>query len=186
MPKTTVLSPTSLPGAAHIRRSPDGESLGLDKIARRAGAALALLFVLGWPLGACGGPKPIAAPRPLALPHTVHLGAPSGLAPGLAVARNAQEWETLWDLLVSGLLPAPAAPVRDFGAEMVICVSLGERPSAGYDVSIDKVVRELDRLVVHAREHKPRAGVMQAAVLTYPTALAALDASALPVELVWD
>ncbi len=116
----------------------------------------------------------------------MHLSAPSGLAPGLAVARNEQEWEELWGLLVSGLLPAPAAPVRDFAAEMVICVSLGERPSTGYDVSIGKVVREQDRWIVHAREHEPQPGVAQAAMLTYPTALAALDASALPVELVWD
>lgn len=106
------------------------------------------------------------------------------LAPGLHVARSENEWQALWRELSASQVPPPAAPVIDFARRTVLCVALGERRSGGYAVEIRAVERRGDAFVVRARETRPTPGSMQIALLTAPVALATIDATSLPLELV--
>lgn len=125
----------------------------------RIRAAVAAL-VLAVSAAACDETPP-APPEPVAF-ATLAQGAQSDvkearrevIRDGPALAKLALEVE------VSAL---------DFGKEQVIAVFLGERPTAGYKVAVEKVVRLGDgTLEVTVREKKPAKDAIVAQVVTAP------------------
>ena len=93
-----------------------------------------------------------------------------GLEARNAVVRDLAEWrafcaddvlgddESAWSLVKS----------VDWSRNMVIAVNLGSRPSGGYAVAIDRVMRKGSHWIVHARETRPAPGSLQTAMLTSP------------------
>lgn len=86
----------------------------------------------------------------------------------LVVARDAAEWQTLWEAHTRTSIPTPEAPEVDFESDMVVAVFLGQRSSAGYGVAVESCVAADGKLDVVARETQPDPELMQATMMTAP------------------
>ena len=96
---------------------------------------------------------------------TIDLGQNSEVEiPRQAVARSAEEWDALW----RSHAPQRSRPAVDFANSMVVGIFLGQRPTAGFGVSIVGTREEQARLVVQYRETRPRPDAITAQVLTAP------------------
>lgn len=87
----------------------------------------------------------------------------------VTVVRDAETWRALWAQHAGTVVPRPDAPEVDFARDMVVCVTVGTRPTAGYAVTIERVV-PLDekRFQVEVTETKPTAGAILPQVVTLP------------------
>lgn len=116
--------------------------------------------------------------------RTLLYGYQSGLKAGtIRVARNAGEWSDLWNEHTAAMMPRPTPPNVDWQKEMVVCVALGERPTAGYGIQIDRVERDGQRLIVEAHESKPPADAIVPQVITHPYVMAVTARADGEVEL---
>jgi hypothetical protein len=152
--------------------------------------ALACLFLAPLLLAACrsrGAADSDAGGSAAAVPidvefSTLAQGATSGLTrPESRVIRNAQAWQQLWKRHAAEIEPAPALPEVDFAAEMVIVVALGDRPSAGWSVEIERLVDEGGFLRLEARELEPEGPA--ATMITQPYHMVRTRLTDAPVEL---
>ena len=84
------------------------------------------------------------------------------------VIRSDAEWQRLWGAHCAIQTGGPPCPEVDFEREMVVAWVLGDRPTAGYGVTVESVRRDGDRLVVEAVESGPPEGMMAAQVITRP------------------
>ncbi len=127
-------------------------------------------LVVGWLLGGLVGWSVLSAfaqgGPPVSI-VTVARGAVSRVKEPLqAVVRTKQEWTALW---ARHMGPAAAPPPSvDFSLEMVIAVFAGERPTAGYDVEITRVLSTDSGIQVTYRERTPAAGALVRQVVTAP------------------
>jgi hypothetical protein len=116
--------------------------------------------------------------------RTLLYGYQSGLKPGsIRVARDDNEWRELWSEHTSTMLPRPEAPTIDWQKQMVVCIALGQRPTAGYGIEIDRVEHEGRRLIVEAHERKPAPDAVVPQVITHPYVIAVMPRSDGDVEL---
>jgi len=116
--------------------------------------------------------------------RTLLHGYQSSLKAGtIRVARNANEWNELWNEHSATMLPRPAPPSVDWEKEMVVCVALGERPTEGYAIKIDNVERDGERLIVEAHEVKPAPDAIVPQVITHPYVMAVTPRTDGEVEL---
>ena len=94
------------------------------------------------------------------------------------VITDAETLGARWSALYSHRSETPAAPVVDFEERVVVFASLGQRPTGGYRVELERAVYDEDRGVVELtlREVKPGPSCMVQQVLTFPYLLAAVEA----------
>ena len=125
---------------------------------RRSLSLLALLL-------ACGGPAPYD-PNALAAGEFLHS---LYFKPTQLVIRDQQTWNAEWPHL-SGDLSAP--PLIDFTDTMVLIAALGERPSSGYQVTMDNIrIVQGGSLAVVVMETRPGEGCGLLQVTTTPAQL---------------
>ena len=99
---------------------------------------------------------------------TVARGFDGPVRAGQVVARSAEEWQRTW-AGHGGPGTAPSLPPEvDFGRQMLVAVFQGERPSAGFEVSIEAAEPRGDGLEVRYAKVSPGPGCLTAAMLTYP------------------
>jgi hypothetical protein len=116
--------------------------------------------------------------------RTVLYGYQSALKPGtIRVVRNASDWQELWKEHTAQMMPRPEAPAVDWEKNMLVCVALGERPTAGYRVEIESIEREKNRVIVTAHETKPAPDAILPQVITHPYVMAVTPRSDGEVEL---
>ena len=145
----------------------------------RVARAFALLLA-GLSLAACGTTQ-----------STVHssIGETIGesSAPGLTlrsvevqpVEREEAAIAMAFDAEEAAALVAEVPDDLDFGADALVCVYLGERPTAGWGLDLQSASLADDELRILARETRPRGTVEQ--VVTYPAGCGLLNRDALPV-----
>jgi hypothetical protein len=146
--------------------------------------SLALLVLA---LGACqssNSAKPQLPPAQAEVAEieftTLASGTRSGLREPLTrVVRTWFGFSELWKQHAAGTDLVP--PGIDFTTEMVVVVALGERPSTGFSVSIERIVSDAGFLRVEARERE-LAGPAGAA-MTQPFAMVRLARSTAPVQV---
>lgn len=140
-------------------------------IARALSVAVSLGIV-----AACATTKGSAVNQPSgAQPRSLAYGYHSGLTdPSQVVVRDAEAFDALWKRNNATRIPAPEKPEVDFEKEMVLFVALGQRPTGGYGVRIEKTHEEGDKLVVEAVETKPAEGALVPMALSSPYDLAAV------------
>lgn len=149
----------------------------------------ALLWALLLPvLAGCGGTSAWLAGERLGATDAQAVGAMPGLVgrgtwngqlsqatrPTFLVARTAQEWQSIWDLVGQ---PVPGALPDDL---MALAIFIGTRTTGGYEVAITNVRLERrpglrDRLLVEYRERSPGRGEMTAQILTSPYTIVLVD-----------
>ncbi len=96
-----------------------------------------------------------------------------GDEPGFVVSRTVRAWHRLWnDRIADGVFTRAGvrkqAPAVDFGRSMVVTVFAGSRPTGGYWLRVDRVVRRGNVLIVRATEHDPGDGCATTMQLTSP------------------
>ncbi|NBB85421.1 MAG: protease complex subunit PrcB family protein [Bacteroidetes bacterium] len=153
----------------------------------RAVALLALFFVLG---PACEGEGTSSDGAPTSLTVEVLMddelsmeaideGATGAVAEERReVITDAETLEARWSALYSHRGEMPTPPPVDFEEHVVVFASLGQRPTGGYRVELERAVHDEDRGVVEltVREVKPGPSCMVQQVLTFPYLLAAVEA----------
>jgi protease stability complex PrcB-like protein len=137
-------------------------------------APLALVLAPAMLLGACAAPASTAGPtqagRPGLVLQDVEVEPVERPAAAITIAFDADAAAGMVVAVPQGL---------DFTGQALICVYLGERPTAGWRLDLDSAALVDGELRVLARENRPRGdgGEQQ---LTYPADCAVLNRDALP------
>jgi hypothetical protein len=145
------------------------------------GAVLAIAcrsaFAAGQP--GAGGVVPLArlSERPYAF--TTFSGVPESTH---FVVRDSVHWMQTWTTIHRPFIPAPAPPHIDFQREMIVVAALGNRPSEGYDVLLERAVEDSTGIEVDVRVSAPASGCPVGAATTQPVDLARIPASGRPVR----
>ena len=71
----------------------------------------------------------------------------------------------------------------NFENELLIGVFLGQRPSRGYSINVDKVVLENKKILVQASEICPKKDQIVLMVITYPSIFIKIPKYDYPIEL---
>jgi len=139
----------------------------------------ALLLALLLPLAACTSLESEESESFLSLER----GTQSGISePGAHIARDAVALRALWAEHGRSMMPSPTPPSVDFGKYLLVFVSAGSRPTAGYSLRVERVHVEQGTLFIEARESSPGKGTLQAQVLTSPYEVVLLPRTAMPVQ----
>lgn len=105
-------------------------------------------------------------------------GSASGIKSAqLIVVRDVNVFTNLWSDHAAGFAPQPAQPDVAFGDRMVIAVSVGDRPTAGYSVTIEDIRENDDFITVDVEIVTPGRGCNVAQVVTQPHHMVVLDDS---------
>jgi hypothetical protein len=102
------------------------------------------------------------------------------LTDAIPVARNDAAIQIAFDAGQAQGMVAEAPPI-DFTTQAVLCLSLGERPTGGWSVTVQSMSIVSGELQILAREVRPRAGEGTTQAFTYPADCVLLDRSQLPV-----
>lgn len=78
---------------------------------------------------------------------------------------------SFWNEVHASAFTPPPLPEARFGRETLLGVRLTERPSGGYRIEVDRVVREDDELFVDVRLIEPAEGSLSTTALTTPWTL---------------
>jgi hypothetical protein len=132
-----------------------------------------IVWILFLALGACAGSEVLGTEwsrRPAEVSFaSIASGATSGITIGRkALVRDSEDWAALWAEHIRGVSGPLPPPQVDFSQEAVIAIFLGTRPTGGFSVTIRRVERERDGLMVYFREVRPAKGVLVSQVLTQP------------------
>ena len=88
---------------------------------------------------------------------------------GVRVVRTADDWRELWQKHAAPVIPAPDVPAVDFTRDMVLCVTIGSRPTYGYGVEIVRIAPVDDgRFRVEIAERTPAPSSITSQVVTQP------------------
>lgn len=88
--------------------------------------------------------------------------------PARLAVTDAATWRAVWQQIYAKQQPQPDAPAVDFDETGVLVAALGERPSGGFDIRIDSVVRFERRTVVYLTERSPGPDCGVTLALTQP------------------
>ncbi|MBD3286852.1 protease complex subunit PrcB family protein [candidate division WOR-3 bacterium] len=151
-----------------------------DLMDRKLTAGLIAAFVL---LSGCPGKLCL---KPVESVTTIKCGELNYPESGNMVFRDAESWESFWNnhcnVSVTAGGEEPQAPEVDFESRMLVCVFAGEKPTAGYGISISRVREGNKSLVVEYSEKSPDPEKMVAQVVTYPCHIVAVPLSEKTVE----
>jgi hypothetical protein len=98
--------------------------------------------------------------------------------------RDRDEWRDVWKALnepVVPTLPKPELPAIDFSREMVVIVAMGWRPTAGYNIGVDRAHEVDDQLEIVVISTSPGHNCLLEQVVTYPIDIAVLPRTELSV-----
>jgi len=115
----------------------------------------------------------------------IESGSRSPIRAPVAVAfQNADEWKMGYSYLHVQQIPTPEAPQISFDQQQVLLLGLGERPTSGYTVAVDQILRVGDTLQVWAHESCPSEDAMVLQVLTQPYILFSIPVTdAVPIRI---
>ena len=97
------------------------------------------------------------------------------------VVRSQIECLEMWEKHTTPYLSEIPYPEIVWNGEVVICAFMGERPTTGHNVSIERVWVDEERLHVQVIKCSPPKDVMVCTVITFPYILASTQATAMEV-----
>lgn len=89
-------------------------------------------------------------------------------APSFRVIRTSEEWASAWAELAASHDPIPAPPTVDFAAEMLLVATMGERPTGGFLVALERAAVVDGTLHAYVVETSPGATCVTTQGLTCP------------------
>lgn len=96
------------------------------------------------------------------------------------VATEAAAIRMAFDAGAAASLVSEPPPI-DYATQAVLCVSLGERSTGGWSITIQSITIEGAEMRILAREGRPRPGEAVTQAFTYPSDCAVVDRTVLPV-----
>jgi hypothetical protein len=102
---------------------------------------------------------------------------------GIKVFKNYNEFEKFYKSqtnLISDSIPKLNV---NFENELLIGVFLGQRPTSGYSINVDRVVLENKKILVQASEICPKKDQIVLMVITYPSIFIKIPKYDYPIEL---
>lgn len=63
----------------------------------------------------------------------------------------------------------------DINTANFVILNMGEKSSSGYQIGVDTVIEEADKIILKVKETKPAEGAMTASVMTYPYAVVKIN-----------
>lgn len=99
---------------------------------------------------------------------------------GIPIAREAAEIGMAFDAGQAAQLVSEPPPI-DYASQAILCLSIGERPTGGWSVTIGSITLEDGAMQILAREGRPRPGEGTTQAFTYPGDCAVVDRTVLPV-----
>lgn len=84
------------------------------------------------------------------------------------VIDDGAEWAEYWAELYANVSPTPDPPAMDFGSQVVIAATMGQRPTGGFLIRIEEVTRSGSDLRVLVVETAPGAGCITTQAFTAP------------------
>ena len=139
-----------------------------------AGALVALLLVQSCARAGDGPDAPLA-------PELLYRNSQCGGLdqPAVTWIASPEEWRRLYGLATNSRMNPPPAPAVDFSREGVLLIAMGQRPAAGYGLSLsDTVTFDGGVLTVWVDWREPLPGTRQAQVVTNPCLLVQLPSVA--------
>lgn len=104
---------------------------------------------------------------------------------GGMVFRDVESWEGFWNSycrVITGGGTRLAAPQVEFSSQMLIGVFSGQKPTGGYDVTIQRVLEGSKTIIVEYVEKSPPPDASVTMALTYPCQIIAVPRSDKSVE----
>ncbi len=92
-----------------------------------------------------------------------------------------EQWIELWENRTGVVSSTAEPPEINFSQAMVVCVFMGERRTAGYNITIEDILVEDTVIHVEIVKNKPAEGWAVAQVLTYPHVFASMERSEMDV-----
>ena len=140
----------------------------MRKVAVKYALLLALQIAALSAMCACRAADP--APEPATEAYSVLLaGYQSGEhQAGATLISNAEEWQSYWKRHAGWRIPAAPLPVVDFGAQRVIAICAGDRPTSGWTIEARSVKEFNGELRVQAELRAPAADALLPQVVTQP------------------
>ncbi len=102
---------------------------------------------------------------------------------GIKIFKNYNEFEKFYKSqtnLISDSIPKLNV---NFENELLIGVFLGQRPTSGYSINVDKVILENKKIWVYASEICPKKDQAVLMVITYPSVFIKIPKYNYPIEL---
>ena len=100
------------------------------------------------------------------------------------VIRDNAEWRSFWSKLYGNVVPLPELPAVDFGRQMVIAATMGQRPSGGYAIDIADIFEEGGTLFPVVLETSPGPLCVTTQVITAPAVAVLVGRTASSVSFV--
>jgi hypothetical protein len=101
-------------------------------------------------------------------------------APRLVI-RDRNEFKKLWDQIVGVQSDKQPPPDVDFSREILVVAAMGERPSGGFEIIVDRACEVDTHLEVFVRSMNFSRCGMQMQVLTAPVDIVRIPRTQLPV-----
>jgi hypothetical protein len=133
---------------------------------RKIAVTLTVVLVLA----SCAAPKAAVGKKPL---YEILTSQPNGGA-NIRFYEIVSEKKEMNMLLGDKNLKKKIKP-DDINTSNFIILSMGEKTSGGYSITVDSVVETSDKIVVTVKETEPKAGEMTASVITYPYAIVKIN-----------
>jgi hypothetical protein len=84
------------------------------------------------------------------------------------VIKGTSEWNNLWSIVCSRIMPKPDLPDVNFNNEMIIAVFQGNCSTSGYSIKVTKIIEKENFVEVFVKETSPSPGSLQFYYNTQP------------------
>jgi len=97
------------------------------------------------------------------------------------IVRNEAEWAKVWEKHIALCIPKTQYPKIVFSKNMVICAFMGNRPTTGYSISVERIWTDGERIHVEIAKCSPPKDAIVGQVLTHPYVFTSIERTDLEV-----
>jgi len=97
------------------------------------------------------------------------------------IVRTEAEWAEVWEKHTALCMPKTQCPKIVVSKNMVICAFMGQRPTTGYSISVERIWTDGERIHVEIAKYSPPKNAIVGEVLTYPYVFTSLERTDLEV-----
>lgn len=100
---------------------------------------------------------------------------------GNEIIESREDFEELWKVVYSFVVPRPDLPDIDLEKSVIVAAFMGEFPTGGYSIDIEKVIEKEKEVVVHIARRYPQPGADVAQALSSPYCMVAFEKTGKPI-----
>ena len=97
------------------------------------------------------------------------------------IVRTEAEWIEVWEKHTALYMPKTQCPKIFFSKNIVICAFMGNRPTTGYSISVERIWTDGERIHVEIAKYSPPKNAIVGEVLTHPYVFTSLERTDLEV-----